>query len=411
MASGDLIDDDDYVANLLKKDAKIAAKRYDLVGLGAFLPTRPTDRAPKPNTRFLRHIIRETDNHNAALLAKEADESRARLQRMNQDADARLRDGRSDNDRRPGKRKRHGYYDGDTETDHERSSKRYREREPRDSTSKRDRERERGRQRATRHDDSNDDYNANSPRSRRDHDSDRRHRRNRDKEQDARDSRRSKGSHHRHRRERLHSPSSPRDRSPASRSHRSHKSSKPRRRSPRSPSLSRSRSRTPVRKSPDSPLGQSRKVPRASHTKRTSHIDASDSDPLESIVGPIPPAPRPDIRTRGRGAHKTKSSAMDARFSDNYNPSTDVRIDSDVEDDWGDQLERFRDHQRWKQVGAERLLQAGFSNDQVKKWEKGDEKTEEDVQWSSKGAAREWDRGKVVGDDGDVELQANWGRL
>src|SRR5258705_607033 len=40
---------------------------------------RPPVNHPKPNTRFLRTIIRETDNHNAALLAKEAAESKARL--------------------------------------------------------------------------------------------------------------------------------------------------------------------------------------------------------------------------------------------------------------------------------------------------------------------------------------------
>ncbi|PMB68350.1 hypothetical protein BM221_004925 [Beauveria bassiana] len=37
---------------------------------------------PKPNTRFLRNIIRGTDTHNKALLAKEAAESKARLKRF-----------------------------------------------------------------------------------------------------------------------------------------------------------------------------------------------------------------------------------------------------------------------------------------------------------------------------------------
>jgi hypothetical protein len=32
--------DDDHVANLLKQDAKNAAKKYDLVGLEAFNPKR-----------------------------------------------------------------------------------------------------------------------------------------------------------------------------------------------------------------------------------------------------------------------------------------------------------------------------------------------------------------------------------
>lgn len=38
MAAEDL--DDDYVANLLKEDAKTTAKKYDLVGLDAFIPKK-----------------------------------------------------------------------------------------------------------------------------------------------------------------------------------------------------------------------------------------------------------------------------------------------------------------------------------------------------------------------------------
>jgi len=34
------IDDDDYVANLLKQDAKDTAKKYEMVGLDAFLPQK-----------------------------------------------------------------------------------------------------------------------------------------------------------------------------------------------------------------------------------------------------------------------------------------------------------------------------------------------------------------------------------
>ena len=43
---------------------------------------RPTSKAPRPNTRFLKNIIRETDNHNAALRAKEAEEARARARKL-----------------------------------------------------------------------------------------------------------------------------------------------------------------------------------------------------------------------------------------------------------------------------------------------------------------------------------------
>jgi hypothetical protein len=102
---------------------------------------------------------------------------------------------------------------------------------------------------------------------------------------------------------------------------------------------------------------------------------------------------------------------MDSRFSSAYDPSVDVRQASDVEDKWDDAVESFRDRQRFKQQGAERLRAAGFTDEQVKKWEKGDSKDEEDVTWTKRGQAREWDRGKVVDEDGDVELKADWGRL
>ncbi|KZM19805.1 hypothetical protein ST47_g9117 [Ascochyta rabiei] len=81
------IDDDEYIAKLLAQDAKESTKTYDLVGLDAFNSRRSRAGAPKPNTNFLRHIIRQTDSHNAALLAKEAEESSSRLRKMNRGRD------------------------------------------------------------------------------------------------------------------------------------------------------------------------------------------------------------------------------------------------------------------------------------------------------------------------------------
>ena len=102
---------------------------------------------------------------------------------------------------------------------------------------------------------------------------------------------------------------------------------------------------------------------------------------------------------------------IESRFSSTYDPSIDVHAPSDAEDDWGDAVEAFRDRQKWKQQGADRLKAAGFSTDQIAKWEKGDEPNEEDVVWTRKGQAREWDRGKVVDSEGDVALKADFGRL
>lgn len=89
----------------------------------------------------------------------------------------------------------------------------------------------------------------------------------------------------------------------------------------------------------------------------------------------------------------------------------DLNPGSDAEDEWGEALEAMRDRQRWKQQGADRLRAAGFKDEQVKKWETGGDPMEEDVVWTKKGQDREWDRGKVVDDDGDVALEVQWGRL
>ncbi|KAF3040231.1 hypothetical protein E8E12_000160 [Didymella heteroderae] len=146
-------------------------------------------------------------------------------------------------------------------------------------------------------------------------------------------------------------------------------------------------------------------------SRRRSHNPASDSDPLEAIVGPPPPPPKSTVRSRGRGALKGNSLGIESRFSTDYDPSLDLKPGSDVEDDWGEALEVMRDRERWKQQGADRLRAAGFKDEQVKKWEKGGNPMEEDVVWKKKGQDREWDRGKVVDDDGDVALKVAWGRL
>ena len=93
----------------------------------------------------------------------------------------------------------------------------------------------------------------------------------------------------------------------------------------------------------------------------------------------------------------------------------DVHPDPDSENDWDQALEALRDRQKWKQQGADRLREAGFTEEEVQKWEKSGpsgEKREEDVVWKGRGEGREWDRGKVVTVDGDeVVTKAEWGRL
>ena len=160
-------------------------------------------------------------------------------------------------------------------------------------------------------------------------------------------------------------------------------------------------------KSDTNKLAQSDSVRVSSQRSAT---PASESDPLEAIIGPPPPPPAPNVRARGRGTFAS-GSAMDTHFSSTYDPSIDVLPNSDSENDWDQALEALKDRQRWKQQGAERLRSAGFTEDEVSKWEKGGERTEGDVRWRGKGEDREWDRGKVVDEDGVVDTRPEWGRL
>ena len=144
--------------------------------------------------------------------------------------------------------------------------------------------------------------------------------------------------------------------------------------------------------------------------EHTVPTNEEDSDPLDAIIGPALPQPPPRVLPRGRGA-LAASSGIDSRFSGSYDPSTDVRLD-EADDDWDQALEALKDRQRWKQQGADRLRVAGFTEDEIDKWQTGGEKTEEDVKWKKKGEGREWDRGKVVNEEGQVELEpVEWGRL
>ncbi|MCJ1260996.1 hypothetical protein MMC22_000860 [Lobaria immixta] len=388
---------DDYVANLLAKDAKSLTAKYSSSGLQTFLPKRPTTNAPKPNTRFLKNIIKETDSHNAALRTKEAQDAKARLRRL-----------QSDRGRTSNSRKSRG------EEDHHSKRRRLDNRRNEDfglrkhqgtllSQSGGDDDWKKSRS-SRRHyyDDytSDEDYNEHSHHRRRSHHqrSHRRLGRSRSKEREKRASRCRSLRHN----DRSRSPTADRD-------HRRHRG----RERARSVSLASSMD-TVTLENPDSKLGRTKTSSRRrgsgkenSHKSVASH--ESDSDPLESIIGPRPPHSPPRIQARGRGTFAS-SSAIDSHFSSKYDPSEDVHPNSDSENDWDQALEALRDRQRWKQQGADRLRSAGFTEEEVGKWEKGGEKREEDVRWKGRGEGREWDRGKVLEDEG-VETRPEWGRL
>lgn len=156
-------------------------------------------------------------------------------------------------------------------------------------------------------------------------------------------------------------------------------------------------------------------------SRHKAEVIDEDSDPLDDIIGPRP-APEPKVTRKGRGI-VSAASGIDNRFSRDYDPTTDVALDPAEEDDWGLALEALRDRQKFKQHGADRLRAAGFTEEEISKWEKnGMEKSEADVRWAKQGETKEWDRGKIVQDHdniaGDVvvrrrapEVDMSFGRL
>lgn len=366
--------------------------------------SRPPANKPKPNTRFLRNIIKDTDSHNAALLAKEAADSKARLQELS---------GKNKREERPrpvsGVDVRRRQL-GDIAAilgGAPKKRKRVEEEAPKQ---------EKPRKRNTSNGENDEPEHSRDERSRK--------RNSRDEEKEESQSSRSHRSHH-HRRERSISPDREKDRE-------RRRKDRSRSRSPkrdRREKESRHRDRSPRRKHSRSPAADDKDKSHRSHRRRsTPEIWSSsrrkesekvskrpepevddDSDPLDEIIGPRPP-PVSEIRSRGRGTI-SGASGMDSRFSKGYDPTVDVQLDVDEENDWEQALEALKDRQKWKQQGADRLRAAGFTEDEVKKWETGGEKREEDVKWAKKGEGREWDRGKVVDDEGVVSFDPKFGRL
>jgi hypothetical protein len=106
------------------------------------------------------------------------------------------------------------------------------------------------------------------------------------------------------------------------------------------------------------------------------------------MIGPLPAT----ARYRGRGT-VASASGIEARFAETYDPTTDVAPEAVAAaggDDWDDALEAVRDRVKWRAQGAERLRAAGFSADEIARWQSG----RREVAWSRRGEDREWDRGK-----------------
>ncbi|KAI7784651.1 hypothetical protein LA080_009588 [Diaporthe eres] len=375
---------DDHVAELLAKEAKDCSLKYSTMGMEAYTSSpsssRPANKA-KPNTRFLRNIIKGTEHHNKTLTAKELADSQARLKELaDTEEEKRRRYKPSANEIRgrqlgniaallqgqPAQKRKRTAATEEEITDLRMARAAEDARRLADTAAARRRARDKDGKRRR----SLERYNA-----RRGHDDDGKDRSRRANTSSGDEDR---AADDRKRRHRSRSPKS------SSRKHRQ-----------RSPLRGKGKERSTHGTSSRSD-DTTERVDKSSRRAKNEDEDA-DSDPLEDLIGPAPPPKMP----RGRGALRGVSG-MDSRFSSDYDPKSDVQMeDEDGRDDWDDALEALRDRARYRQQGADRLREAGSNEDQIKKWEKGDEKSIDDVQWTKAGEKREWDRGK--GDDQEVD--------
>ncbi|KAG8167596.1 hypothetical protein KVR01_003285 [Diaporthe batatas] len=384
MGNDDLLTDD-HVAELLAKEAKDCSLKYSTMGMEAYTSSSPSSSRPankaKPNTRFLRNIIKGTEHHNKTLTAKELADSQARLKELaDTEEEKRRRYKPTANEIRgrqlgniaallqgqPAQKRKRAAATEEEITDLQKAraaedARRLADtaaarKRARDKDGKRRRSLERYQARRGRDDDGRDrSRRANTSSGDEDPVSDDRGRRHR-------------------------------SRSPTS-SPRKHRHRSPLRREHKEKGTQRSSNRSGHSAEQAESLSQ--------HVRKDE--EDIDSDPLEDLIGPAPPPNKP----RGRGALRGVSG-MDSRFSSDYDPKSDVQMeDENGRDDWDDALEALRDRARYRQQGADRLREAGLNEDQIKKWEKGGDKSVDDVQWTKAGEKREWDRGK----DGDREVE------
>ncbi|EEH47230.2 uncharacterized protein PADG_03328 [Paracoccidioides brasiliensis Pb18] len=471
-------DNDEYVAQLLAKDARDSSVRYSTLGLDALIPNkRPSSGVPKPNTRFLKNILRETDSHNASLKRKEEEEARERMRALPHGC-GRLSGSKPDRslyDVRAAKRRR---VEGTSDLKYERGRNFGRHRrgkyESRGASCDQERERERDQRRREKRygneeiDEEPARYRSSRSKHKKEddrsyHHSQRRaeYTRSSEKKRCSDDDRKRLHHRRRHRHSDSSSPSRTRRRSPECSSRREGRTEDPKLHNGKRLSSKHCASAT---------LLDDRAVDREISSRQTSttlrgtpkpqshNLDSlppsdsdSDSDPLESLIGPLPPCETndtPPLRSRGRGTYSTNKSNIDAHFASGYDPTLDVHLDDDnddgphasnstrprpvaslttkEDDEWDMALEALRDRALWRRKGADRLREAGFDAGFINKWagngafagldgggghkdtRRDEDKDVGDVRWAKKGEKREWDRGKVLTDDGHVDVRPEW---
>ncbi|KAK9704496.1 hypothetical protein K7432_010156 [Basidiobolus ranarum] len=86
---------DAYVASLMARESRTRELNYQAFGVSAYKTATPSISKPKPNTRFLNALIRNTDGHNKALLRQDAEREREkRRHREGYRGDRKYRDDR-----------------------------------------------------------------------------------------------------------------------------------------------------------------------------------------------------------------------------------------------------------------------------------------------------------------------------
>ncbi|KAF5976955.1 pre-mRNA-splicing factor 38B [Fusarium coicis] len=338
MSKNDELLTDDYVADLLSQEASDCSLKYSALGMEAYRTNKKPANMMKPNTRFLRHIIKDTDNHNKALLAKEAAESKARLKDLERTEEIKRRKTNpSVHDiRRRQMGDIHAILGG---------KKRPRDEDEAGPSSRRESRRAgKDRRQEHKHKQRSDDLFTDK--------------RSEQRQQGrlSRDDRRSHGAE------------------------------------------------------TDTPKKKGNTVEVINGETGLDHLQADngrdrpgnlreeeeeESDAMEDLIGPTPPP-----KYRGRGT-VGGSSGIDRRFSDTYDPKTDIQMDEDeVGNEWDDAVGAFRDRQKLRQNQDQRLKAASFADEQIQRAGGADEKSAENVQWSKAGEKRAWDVGKVIGSDG-----------
>ncbi|KAL5628965.1 hypothetical protein BROUX41_002356 [Berkeleyomyces rouxiae] len=425
-ASDQLLLGDDYIADLLVQDAADYALRYSAHGLDALKPEKPSSLQPKPNTRFLRNIIKATDSHNAALLAKEAAESRVRLNKLDNPVDERKHrshsskeasrrqfgainailggqhKGRLGKDGASSKSSRSESRKADTKSDipkstsqHPRARSRDQRRDDCDSKNttesrKRRHHRSPSRERERQHDDKHREHHS----SHRPSKYSRSHKHERDSGATSHSSRQRSPSQSRSwSRSRSRSPRQSRSptRSKRSRRHRSSSAHS------RSPHRSRSPRRSKRSRRHQSPTPRSSRSHNDRHRPREPAKYSSDQDDGDDY-GPQPQSAstKAQPRPRGRGTIST-ASGIDGRFAADYDPRTDTTEGSDKPINIGTKADTAG------ATGQDVWTQAINLYRECQKTRTSQDSHETDlanVRWKKRGEQREWDLGKSEGEEG-----------